>query len=608
MRRAYEAIEEPNEETVAASRDVVLAAIEEAIGRERMARRRTRGRRQRLVVLAAAVLVVTVASASAFGTVRDFFFGAHQSVTSGAPMWSPDGRRIAFLSTTCLPGRPPLCESPSKLVVVGLDGRAQRELGQAAAKQPGEPRPVSRLAKDRVRARSRRCLSHAPDGTSWHYSDLVVANVDGSRRRIVAPRGVYEDPVWSPDGRKLAFVRLRGDNAEVYVVAADGTGRRKLAHAVSYVALDGNPKSPNPNPEWSPDGRRIAFTSNRDGNEDIYVVDVDGGGLVNLTRSRGTDRRPVWSPDGRQIAFRGDRDGNGEVYVMNADGSAQRRLTRNPAPDNGAVWSPDGRRILFQRALGDIWVMNRDGSGQRNLTPDVRPARIARDTSPAWSPDGRLIAFLSERDNTGRIYVMTAAGGEPAALGEFVDEFYAVGRISRSSGGVRFSLSVPKTGPAVAERPRRRGIRHVSASQLAHQQEPRQRPGRRGRDLLDGLPRRRGGCSMLEAIELGPRSVDRRSGGGLLESAWNRARRRSRARYGRGSPGEASRAGRSRGSGLPAGILLCLARAHVGFVLGHGGRGPDPRVDRRRGRQAPLLRGRDEGGLQPSPPAAAVEV
>jgi Tol biopolymer transport system component len=401
-----------------------------------------------LVATVAAGLVVAVASASAYGTVRDFLFGARRTVTWGAPTWSPDGRRIAFLSTTCLPGRPPLCESPSKLVVVGLDGRAQRELSQEPLRNSlGDPvlsPDWQRIAFVRDRGGLYRTL---PDGTSWHYSDLVVANVDGSRRRIVAPRGVYEDPVWSPDGRKLAFVRLRSDNAELYVVAADGTGRRKLAHAVSYVTLDGNPKSPNPNPAWSPDGRRIAFTSNRDGNEDIYVVDVDGGGLVNLTRSRGTDRRPVWSPDGRQIAFRGDRDGNGEVYVMAADGSAQRRLTRNPAPDNGAVWSPDGRRILFQRALRDIWVMNRDGSGQRNLTPDVRPARIAADTSPAWSPDGRLIAFLSERDNTPKVYVMTAAGGEPAALGEFVDKLYAVGRISRSAGGVRFSLSVPRTDP-----------------------------------------------------------------------------------------------------------------------------------------------------------------
>jgi TolB protein len=278
-----------------------------------------------------------------------------------------------------------------------------------------------------------------------HYSDIVVTTVDGTRRRRLTPRGFYSDPVWSPDGSKIAFVGLRRDDADIYVVDADGTGRRKLARAVSGTPNPYGVPKPRPNPAWSPDGGKIAFTSYGDGNEDIYVVDVDGGGLVNLTRSRGTDRKPVWSPDGRQIAFRGDRDGNGEVYVMNADGSAQRRLTRNPAPDNGPVWSPDGRRILFQRALGDIWVMNRDGSGQQNLTPDVRPARIARDWSPAWSPDGRLIAFLSERDNTPRVYVMSSAGGEPAALGEFVDEFFAVGRISRSAGGVRFSVSLPKT-------------------------------------------------------------------------------------------------------------------------------------------------------------------
>jgi len=421
--------------------------LENAIGLE-LARQRTGRRRRRLLAVAAAGLVVTVASASAFGTVRDFFFGARQSVTSGAPTWSPDGQRIAFVSTTCLPDRPP-CAGPSEIVVVGLDGSAQRKLSQDPVRTGlGAPPVLSPNWRKIAFARDRGLYREYLDGTSLHYSDIVVMSVDGSRRRVLTPRGFYTDPVWSPDGSKIAFVRSHGDDADVYVVEADGAGRRKLAHAISYPSNPyGVPKSPAPNPAWSPDGRKIAFTSNRDGNEDIYVVDVEGGGLVNLTRSRGTDRKPVWSPDGRLIAFRGDRDGNGEVYVMNADGSAQRRLTRNPAPDNGPVWSPDGRRILFQRALGDIWVMNRDGSGQRNLTPDVRPARIAWDWSPAWSPDGRLIAFLSERDNTRKVYVMTAAGGEPAALGEFVDEGYAVGRISRSAGGVRFSLSVPRTRP-----------------------------------------------------------------------------------------------------------------------------------------------------------------
>jgi Tol biopolymer transport system component len=430
--------------------------LENAIGLE-LARQRKGGHRRRVLAVIAAGLVVTVVSASAFGTVRDFLFGAPRSVTWGTPVWSPDGRRIAFLSTTCLPGRPPLCEGRSKIVIESLDGSARQELGHAA-QQSGHLWALSPpvLSPDwrRVALVRDRGLYHTyRDGTQRHYSEIVVTNVDGSRRRIVARRGLYEDPVWSPDGTKIAFVRIRGGNADLCVVNADGTGRRKLAHVSSFlpnlVSLQpvGIP-NPNANPAWSPDGRKIAFTSSRVGNEDIYVVDVDGGGLVNLTRSRGTDRRPVWSPDGRQIAYRGDRDGNGEVYVMNADGSAQRRLTRNPAPDNGAVWSPDGRRILFQRALGDIWVMNRDGSAQRNLTPEVRPARFSEDSSPAWSPDGRLIAFVTRRDGNPKVYVMTANGRDQAELGTFVDEYFARGGISRSAGGVGFSLSVPKTTPS----------------------------------------------------------------------------------------------------------------------------------------------------------------
>ncbi len=276
-------------------------------------------------------------------------------------------------------------------------------------------------------------------------------NVDGSRRRAVTPMGFYEGPVWSPDGAQLAFVRYRRDNADVYVANADGSGKRRLAHAISYVPNPfGAGKGGHATPAWSPDGRKIAFMSNRDGSEEIYLVNLDGSGLVNPTRSRGRDNRPMWSPNGRLIAFRSDRDGNGEVYVMNADGSGVRRLTRNPASDGGPVWSPDGRKLLFVRfrhGNSDIYVMNRDGSGQRNLTPEARPARIARDGSPAWSPDGRFIAFLSERDSTGRIYVMTADGREQGALGTFVDDFYAVGRISRAAGNVRFSLSVPRARP-----------------------------------------------------------------------------------------------------------------------------------------------------------------
>ena len=101
---------------------------------------------------------------------------------------------------------------------------------------------------------------------------------------------------------------------------------------------------------------------------------------------------PAWSPDGRKLAFVSDRDGpfgvyTPEIHVVNADGSALRNLTRNPAHDSDPVWSPDGQQIAFVRNCG-VYVMNADGSGQQNLTRNT-----ARDLSPAWSPDGQQIAF-----------------------------------------------------------------------------------------------------------------------------------------------------------------------------------------------------------------------
>ena len=94
---------------------------------------------------------------------------------------------------------------------------------------------------------------------------------------------------------------------------------------------------------WSPDSRKIAFVSRRDGNREVYVVHADGSGKRNLTRNPAADFAPIWSPDGRTIAFESDRDRDAEIYVMNADGSGQRNLTRNPAPDRAPVWSPGGK-------------------------------------------------------------------------------------------------------------------------------------------------------------------------------------------------------------------------------------------------------------------------
>src|SRR4051794_3526132 len=113
-----------------------------------------------------------------------------------------------------------------------------------------------------------------------------------------------------------------------------------------------------------------------------------------------------------RIAFSSLRDGNSEIYVMNQDGSAQTRLTFDPAEDTQPSWSPDGRRIAFVRA-GNIFVMNADGSGQFGLTNSVGPVA---NSEPDFSPDGKRIAFHSNRTGIFHIFVMNADGTGVAQL------------------------------------------------------------------------------------------------------------------------------------------------------------------------------------------------
>jgi len=228
----------------------------------------------------------------------------------------------------------------------------------------------------------------ASSGIAFGSENIVEAyimNSDGSNIVKDTDYDTYNwRHEWSPDGSKNAFESDRDGNLEIYVRNSDG----------SEVRLTNN-DTDDVNAAWSPDGSKIAFTSDRDGNLEIYVMNSDGSSVVRLTYNDAVDQLPDWSPDGSKIAFTSYRDGNNEInneiYVMNSDGSGVVRLTYNDVDDWNPAWSPDGSKIAFDSDLDgnrEIYVMNSDGSGIVRLTDNN-----IDDFHPAWSPDGSKIAF-----------------------------------------------------------------------------------------------------------------------------------------------------------------------------------------------------------------------
>ena len=305
-----------------------------------------------------------------------------------APAWSPDGRRIAYLSRR---------DDTKDLHVVNADGSGERRLTRDATNTatPAWSPDARTLAFESARdgttgvyavnadgsgqrrlARDGRAPAWSPDGRTIAFfsgSKLYLMNADGSEHLALTKPGTgawRPSRAWSPDGRKLAFLGV-GDCGQfcfnLYVVNSNGSGLRNLT---SKLAPRNSDRGPAFDLTWSPDGRKLAFVRHGTAfGKPIYVVNADGSGLRNLTpRPQGANTRPAWSPNGRKLAFVSDRDGNSEVYVMNADGSGQRNLTRKPAYDADPAWSPDGRKLAFvsnRDGRYQVYVMNADGSGQR---------------------------------------------------------------------------------------------------------------------------------------------------------------------------------------------------------------------------------------------------
>lgn len=239
--------------------------------------------------------------------------------------------------------------------------------------------------------------------------EIYVMNADGSNQtRLTNNPSLDDDPTFSPDGSKIAFGSGRDFNDQIYMIGTDGSNLTNITNSPSHH--DGDPS-------WSPDGLRIAFSSGRDepGNGDVYVMNLDGSGVVRLTTHPAGDGDPIWSPDGTRIAFLSYRSGNEDIWIMDADGSNKVQVTVNEAPDRYPAWSPDGTHIAFAsvRDSGqeEVYIINLDGSDPVNLSKNP-----GIDAFPTWSPDGKYIAFLSTRAGDHAIWVMGADGSDPVSI------------------------------------------------------------------------------------------------------------------------------------------------------------------------------------------------
>ncbi len=234
--------------------------------------------------------------------------------------------------------------------------------------------------------------------------EIFIMKPDGSEQTNLTNNPLHDSsPAWSPDGRKIAFVRYDGSSSfDIYTMNIDGSNQVRLTNAGTSSYW----------PNWSPDGTKIIFTRFNQ----IYQMNADGTNQAQLAFHTGADDDPKFSPDGTKIVYYCYRRAKSKICTMNADGTNEMFVTNEKRYDAFPMFSPDGSKIVFTRSGrdtneffdDDIWVMNADGSGRVNVSNlwNVHSSR------GEWSPDGSMIVFHTNRDggNNYNIYSMNADG------------------------------------------------------------------------------------------------------------------------------------------------------------------------------------------------------
>jgi TolB protein len=218
------------------------------------------------------------------------------------------------------------------------------------------------------------------------------------------------DPSLSPDGKRMVYITAIEGREQLFIMNVDGTG------SVQITRDDADHEDP----AWSPDGKTIAFVYIKDKLEIISVMNVDGSGMQELTPRSVRAIHPNWSPDGSKLAYCTDDDlapprkNDADILVIDMTTRRIRTLITGGV-NTYPSWSPDGKSIAFRRMLGEmnseVFVANADGTGARNLSNHP-----AFDGWPAWSPDGTRLAFASNRNSSYQIFIMNADGSDVRLL------------------------------------------------------------------------------------------------------------------------------------------------------------------------------------------------
>lgn len=273
---------------------------------------------------------------------------AQQATThGGAPVVSPDGMRIAFLSNR---------GGADELFVISADGTGELQLTTT----PDEKNAIAWTADGK-----QVLYSTSPNDTSHFYA----INPEGTRQREIA-KVPGRAPTLSPDGTRLIYMTGTWTATRLMISAPDGSNPRPITDG-SYIAW---------NTHWSPDGKQIAFTSRSDpkGELAIFVMNADGTGkrqLSHFSAGSGNVQWPVWSPDGHQLAIQVNRpkEHDAHIWIIDATGDNAHRLAAHDQPylDETPAWFHDGKRIAFQSnrtGKMEVWMMNTDGSGMHQIT------------------------------------------------------------------------------------------------------------------------------------------------------------------------------------------------------------------------------------------------